>query len=489
MKLSNLFWFVQVLFAPIFGLFAAGASAMGGGDGGNLAATLGVGDGGEGGEGDGSEGAGEGEGGGAGAGDGTDGAGAGEGGEGDGAAAADGRKMPAALRSHIAELKAAGKADLAKELNTQYWSLRKLNNDVQQHFPGGLKEAIELKQQIEEVGGVERFQELESEAQEYRQVDELLEAGDPKVVSSMFEQFPEGMAAIMPAALEHWSEADSENYDRHMAGIAHATIQSSGMSSDMQLAYALLEQYDLDKNPSLKRVAQLLAKGHNWLTNLGKYAQEKPAANGRGGRERGDDKLTAREQKVQQQERQQTIRTISSNYQSFTTPKFESVLTAELKGKAIPATGKQAVFQQAIVNIMKVLGAGGNSAKGIKSEFERKYDAYLDNGDMDGALKLLKSRSEPLIQKAVQDAYKYLYGDATLGSKKKPGAAGAGVDGKDKGGAGGGNTDGGFELIGYDPKPESIDRVKTTRAMIFKNQAILKNGKKVTWKKGAPAEK
>lgn len=492
MKLLNILWGFNPWLTPIVGLFAS--AAVGGGDGGGLAATLGVGEGG--GEGDGGAGAGDGtgdDGAGAGVGDGSgsgegDGAAGGQGGEGDAAAAADGRKMPATLRSHLAELKAAGKNDLAKELNTIYWGFRKLNTDLAQHFPGGLKEAVELKQQVEEVGGIERFHELEQEAEEWRGVDEQLEAGDPNIAKSMFTQFPDGMKAIMPAALENWASVDEEGYDRHMAGLTLSTIQAAGLPSDLQLAYALLEQYDLDKNPALKRVAGILSKSYGWLDKLGKYAAEKPTAAARNNN--GDSKLTAREQQLADRERKQTIATLSNDFRTFTTPKFESELKSVLKGKAIPETGKQAVFQRAIMNIFTVLGAGGNAAKGIKSEFERKYDAYLDNGDQEGALKLLKSRAEPLMAKAVSDAYKYLYGAPALGAKK-PGAggAGAGAGDKDKGGQGGGAPEKGFELIAYDPKPESIDRAKTTRQMIFKNQAVLKNGKKVTWKKGAPTEK
>jgi hypothetical protein len=486
---------------PIFGLFAAGASALGGAAGetaGAIIDSTGSGDFGEG-EGEGSgAGAGEGEGEGAGSGEGEGAAAAAQGGEGaqGDKGAADGRKMPAALRSHIAELKAAGKGDLAKEINTVFWGFKKLQSDLVQAFPGGLKEAVELKTQLEEAGGLDSIQELQGEIDEWRSVDEQLSNGDPNVVKTMFEQFPDGLKAVMPAALDNWANVDADGYDRHMAGVAYSTLNGSGIPTDLQLAYSLLEQYDLDKNPPLKRILGILAKSYNWIGNLGKFAAEKPAAAAGAGKQGiKDTKLTEREQRVAASERKQTISTISTNFQSFTTPKFESHLKDLFKDKAIPAhVNKQEVYKRAIANVFLVLGAGGNAAKGIKSQFEKKYDAYLDNGDQQGALKFLQSRAEPLMADAVSKAYKWLYrGESSgkgngAGAGKGNAAAAAGKGGNAAAGDGS-NADGGFVLIGYDPKPSSIDRSKTTNAMIFKNQAILKSGKRVTWKKGAPAER
>lgn len=497
-RFHSIFSFLNFWLWPIFGMFVTGASALGGAAGETAGAIIeGAGDeGGDSGEGEG-EGAGDGAGEGTGSGEGEGGAAAAQGKEGAQGVdkAADGRKMPAALRSHIAELKAAGKADVAKEIQDTYWGYRTLNKQITEHFPGGIKEAVELKQQLEEVGGLESFQELQGEVDEWRSVDQMLENGDASVVKSMFSDFPDGMKQLMPAALDNWADVDSDGYDRHMAGVAYSTLNSSGIPTDLQLAYSLLEQYDLDKNPALKRVCSLLAKSYHWIGNLGKFASEKPAAAAGGGKStQKETKLTEREQKIATAERMQTISAISTNFQSFTTPKFEGHLKDLFSNKAIPANvNKQEVYKRAIMNVFTVLGAGGNSAKGIKSAFEKKYDAYIDNGDKAGAQKFLQSRAEPLLQDAVSKAYKWLYGAPTLGSGKQN----AGGAGKDKGAAGagkGGNGDGsnaggGFELIGYDPKPDSIDRAKTTRAMIFKNQAILKSGKKVTWKQGAPPEK
>lgn len=495
-KFQGLFSFLNFWLWPIFGMFVTGASALGGAAGETAGAIIdGAGDeGGDSGEGEG-DGAGTGAGEGTGSGEGEGGAAAAQGKEGaqGGDKAADGRKMPAALRSHIAELKAAGKADVAKEIQDAYWGYRTLNKQITEHFPGGIKEAVELKQQLEEVGGLESFQELQGEVDEWRSVDQMLENGDASVVKSMFSDFPDGMKQLMPAALDNWADVDSDGYDRHMAGVAYSTLNTSGIPNGLQLAQAMLEQYDLDKNPSIKRALTLVMQSHAWIEKLGKFASEKPAAAAGGKPSAKEAQLTAREQRAAATERAQTISAISTNFQSFTAPKFESHLKDLFANKAIPPNvNKQEVYKRAIVNVFGVLGAGGNSAKGIKSQFEKKYDAYLDNGDKQGALKFLQSRAEPLLADAVQKAYKWYYGTPTLGSKKKgaegdKGAAGAGKnDGK---GGDGSNAGGGFELIGYDPKPESIDRAKTTRAMIFKNQAILKSGKKVTWKQGAPAEK
>jgi hypothetical protein len=464
-------------------LFAAGAAAIGGDGGGDaLSATL---DGGarEGaGEGAG-DGAGTGEGDGPGAGDGT-GEGAGEDtgeGAGEGAAAKDGakagvqdgRKMAAAVRQHLAELKTSNPA-LFKELNTIYWGFKNQQSEITKNFPGGLKEAVELKGFVEEIGGREGVEELQGEMHDYRALDKQWIDGDPEFVNAAVGQYPDGFKKLMPHMMTKFASVDPDGYDRYVSGAIFNTLRDSEFTTNLRLAAEYLSGAT---DPQVKRALSLLTGNYQWIQDLKKIATTQPAAAANDPREK---QLSAREQSIQSREKQTLMTGVRADLWAGIEPGITKTFTELAKGKSIADGGKQQVTADAM-----------GLAYGILSKdkrFSDKYDAFINAGDRMNAVKLLRSRMEPLMAEATTKAFRRLYGEASLGSKKTGDGQGQG-QGQGQGRGQSASTAPGFQLISFDPKPTSIDRAKTTREMIFKNQAVLKDGRKVTWKAGAPSEK
>ena len=379
-------------------------------------------------------------------------------------------KADSALKSHLAELKTANPA-LHKQLNDIYWGYQNLKGQITKNFPGGLKDAIELKQEIETLGGREAIQGLNEEIGEYRQFDDAWMKGDPSFLDRAIETGgKDGFVKLAPSLTGKWAEVDPQGYDKYFAGAMYNTLRESEIPTELRLAIGTLSQFDLEKAPALKGVVESLTKAYGWMTkSLKEIATKEPERPAVQPNQLEQERATLREEKMGV-----VTEAIQNRIFTAATPTIDNVVKDLRKGIALPDGGKQQIVSDTFSQIFQILAAD--------KSVEQKYDSYLDAGDKEGAYKFLSSKVTPLLQAEARKAYKRLYGEPTLGSKKP--VAAAKPNGKPVAA-----PEAGFQLVGFDPKPSSIDRVKTTNQMLFKNQAILKDGRKITWRPGSPLEK
>ena len=150
-----------------------------------------------------------------------------------------------AARTALAELKASN-SPAYKELNDIYWGYKNLKGEIAKSFPGGLKEAVALKQELESVGGKEALQGLNEEVSEYRQFDDAWMSGDPRFLERAIETGgKEGFTKLAPHLTGKWAEVDPAGYDKYFAGAMYNTLRESDIPTDLRLAIATLSQFDL----------------------------------------------------------------------------------------------------------------------------------------------------------------------------------------------------------------------------------------------------
>lgn len=479
-KIHSIFPLFHFLLAPLFGLFAAGGDALAalGGDSAVVldAPTDGGGD-----PGDESDSSGDGEG------DGEVAAAEGEPEPGAKPAAQTepapelAKPLSGAARTALKALKAENPAAW-KELNARMWALDGQDKKIAEHFPEkGIEQAIALKTELDTFlteADAENLADVRGELNDFRLTDAQIIKGDPAFVKNLPENVQAGLYKMLPHFVNEWSSRDNDGYQRYFAGLVDATLRDTKFAQNMEMALWKLEEMGTD-DPSVKKIHDLLSGNMKWMNDLKAKSTAAPVAKET---PEADAKLTAREQTVKQRERSMSMSRVARTTRGFADPKMLSIL-GNLYGGKIPANvNKAEVMLRSVRNLAVIMGKPVND----------KIGQYLDAGDEDGAAKYMTSQmTDHRLTKAVEDAKNYLYGKSVLGGT--PAAAAAAAPG-----ARPAAKPSQFMSINYDPKSSSIDWTKTDalakelnlsrRQLISQNKCVLRNGKKVTWPRGAELE-
>ena len=120
---------------------------------------------------------------------------------------ADGRRGPADVRGAV---KAAAEAlpeqaATIKRLGDAYFR----SEAYAKVFPK-VEEAAAAKQLIDGVGGLDGITQIQQRMQSYDAQEAGLEAGDPSVLDSFFNDFPEGAATLAPHYLDRLERSNPE---------------------------------------------------------------------------------------------------------------------------------------------------------------------------------------------------------------------------------------------------------------------------------------
>jgi hypothetical protein len=375
-------------------------------------------------------------------------------GEGDESGNADGRAMPPKLRSLLKELQAKD-PKLAKELKGSYFTAK----SFQTVFPSP-KEAAKAKEVIESLGGAEGIQSLERERAEWTNVDSQLASGDPQLIENIAKDNPEGFAKLAPAVIERFHQADPEGYNRVMAGVFHNTFQSRGGLVD---ALASLKQnLHLGKTED---ATALIGEIEKWVNGFEKLATSMPTV-----KKQDPERVKLEREKAEWQKQKLTNfnQSVAGQYNTFKKDAITKQLDGYLKGRKIDAD----TYSVLEANIMAEVGKVLDQDKDFKTQLSKLQKTL----DQDGISKLLKSRTERVLPDAVKKVYGVFSrvggGAPQKAATTKPNAAGAKPPVP---------AAKGFIKVNKMPPVDQVDHRVTTYEMKMNNQAILKNGRKVSW--------
>lgn len=376
----------------------------------------------------------------------------------------DGRQVPAAIRKHLADLKATN-APLAKELNDYVWGYKNLKADIAKNFgPEGLKEAIALKATVEELSGADSIEQFREEVRELRGLDQQFINGDPEFIKTAAAKFPEGFKKLAPAMMDMWANSDPDAYDRRMSGIIVATLNQNQFGNNEARAIDFLDMKDPDKSdPVIQKAIALLSENQKSLAGWDQFAKSKPKAPEVDPNAAANAKAKA---DLDQREAKMFASGVTRDLDVFSGNKITSELAQSKKN--VPESARPVFDKQVVDAVWVKMRAEAN--------FTPKFKALMANKDHAGVLKFLQSRSDAHYTEAVDQAYKRLYGTAKFAGAPKPKpAAGAkpGAPGAPKAPAG---------WVKFNPPPHLIDRKATNeRDMVIEKKAVLIDGRKVYW--------
>lgn len=376
----------------------------------------------------------------------------------------DTRVLTGPVRKVLAELK-TNNPEAYKQLKGVLFAEREFRT----LFPQGPQQARELSAKLDEMGGVEGLDEVATEVQDYRQLDEQWINGDPQFIETAVENFPDGFKKLMPRMLATYAKVDQEGYNRELSRVIVSTFGSSGVNQALaQVRWLLSRSTDDAAKEALAQVQGI----EKWVSGLGEMANKQPVQ----AHDPRNQELDQRERTIAQKEQDAFNTGLSRTWMGYATEKIGAELKSFLNGKQLSPDAQRVISRDVNQAVWDTL---------LKdSAWVRKYESLCDNRDDAGAMKLLESKVETkdmngnsIMSSAVKRIYRGLYGQPA----KKTGAAPSNGNGKPQPAA-----PKGWTRVTAPPKVEDVAS-STTMEQKYNSMAILKNGSKVYWGDKVPA--
>ncbi len=182
-------------------------------------------------------------------------------------------------------------ARFAKDLYGRDLALRQI-------YPNGVNDVREVKAALDgiqhgELRGVEALGAIQDQVRDYEQSDELLAAGDPKVLDLFGDDFNEGLGKLTPAILDRIQQSNPEAYSAAiLPHLVSALASSPLVAAQNAMADILSEPPPAWMTPNQKsdwiqdKFARIIKQNDlmaNWLNAQAEATKGRqvPAANGR----------------------------------------------------------------------------------------------------------------------------------------------------------------------------------------------------------------
>lgn len=367
----------------------------------------------------------------------------------------DGRQVPGKWKKLF---DAAAKAGLGKEAKQLYFAQQRLTKAI----PGGINGAIEMARTVEEVGGLEGIQQLQSDLEVHTADAELFENNPSQWAQTGFKENPEAALKAFVSSLDYVAEHHPENYDHLMAKVIVNDLGALPLNEIHGILAGLKD------NPAAQRAAKALADYYNSRLETSKKAPEKkPDAQNKA--------MTDREANVEK--REMGVRFTEVNREVFPVLKssVSRQLQVEAKAAGVDLQKLSKEYPGEWRDLLNDIHKRVMAAAGKDQRFIDKHYALVKKGDLKRATKAVNDKHESVIPDAVRAAVK----ERGLFRGKKTAKPGA-----DKGDAGGNgnnnaNANQGWTRVSKRPERGMVDWAKTSTAMQLDGKYILNDGKKI----------
>jgi hypothetical protein len=377
--------------------------------------------------------------------------------------------LPAALKEIIAANPGA-----AKRLKEMYFTnqrlmkfgpaaeIKKMKEAIDN--VGGVEKLMELKGQIDLMGGEAGFQEAQQELGAWRELDNKWQNDAPGCADHLFEANALAAEKLAPVMFGKLGEVNPELYNYLGAQIITQTLANDGTITDLLLMKQALAAGDTKLAQNYFTAIESRIAG---LQNMSKQAPKSKAV---------DPKAQAWETEKKGYEQKEIERfqgDVLTRNEAWMNPKINTELASYLNGaekKLSPNTLSRldrAVKEEIWHKHLKT-----------NPTFMKAKDKLYQQKDLAGVERLYKQYSDSLFPTVVRQIAKEF--SLAPGAKRAAGAPQSGSNkGKPNANAGADKSAAGFKMVDKYPNPALVDSKKTTFDMKMKDQYILKDGTKV----------
>lgn len=368
-------------------------------------------------------------------------------------------KLTQAGRQVLEKLKAEN-PQVAKAVQRALFMEDRLRREI----PGGFKEVQELRQRVEQLGGETGIQEIQAEMDGWRGFDEMYTAGDPKVLEFLTET-PEAQAAflkIAPAAFDRFREAHPDGYNAYMTQVFAADLQENQIPLMLERLAWLAKD-----NPEIMDLQQRLA---NYVSRIGQLSRKPVTAPAAASPAKPDARIAELEQREQQFVRKEWAGEAQQKHSTL----FNQEWRKQIGDRKLSDTQAAAIRELYGLKLGAILKA--------KPDFNQNLEKYFKAGQKDGFLKLHNTTYAEAVPRALRAAINSMGVGAKPGPKGtegKPGSPGAAKPIKPTNGT----VNAGFTFVAQKPEMSTVNNRATTPEMWTAGRAILRDGKRVYWRK------
>jgi hypothetical protein len=339
------------------------------------------------------------------------------------------------------------------------------NQELRKVFPGGVREAIEVKGKLEGLGGVEALADIETQRAGWERIDKDFAEGNPGVLEDIAAESPEGFVKLMGPALDKFRQVDQAAYNHSLGKIFWNTMEGGGPNSFLSVLSGIREALDRgDTDAAIGKFAGV----EQFLKGIQGYAQKVPEKSIDPERE----KFQSEKAKWESERAREFEQGVYAKTREYTVGKIESQLAKEFTAngrnledlKKTSPRAYHAIMRSCYDDLSKEITKDGASVNRFKAAIKQNNSA--------DAVKLATARVDALHAKIVADTYKEFYRE--IGKKTQP-AAQPPKPGQQKAAPG-------VMKLSRAPLPENFDKlrmikefgVEKTNSMIYNSRGYLK---------------
>lgn len=334
---------------------------------------------------------------------------------------------------------------------------------LRKEFLGGIREAVALKQELEEIGGMEAVTAQRGELDAWKGLDADWTGNKPQFAAEMAESNPAAFAFHAPLVMDKFAEVAPEAFGYHVAKVFSGDMAAH----DVVMNGRMLESVLFDEQGKVRQGMESAAR--NWapiaqyLMRVNTLAKTPPKSEAK--------TETSKSSDADQREQALTVREFQSERNSVKS----SITDAEFKKNL----GNRKLASDKISTIQELYESALNRAVQAVPGHREKVDRYVAAKDRTGYRKYMDGVIRSKAGTAMQAAFRR----AGVGDKPGPkGVAKPVVTAK----PGTATVTTGFNRIGTKPNSNDVDWQSTARIAGKKGgdgKYILRDGSKVLFQR------
>ena len=367
-------------------------------------------------------------------------------------------------------------------------------------FPGGINEAIKLKEAVETQGGLQAIAGFEKERAEFAQVDKDFSEGNPRLIDEWVKDNPQGLAKLAPLAFRKLADLDPFTFAQEVPASLNLlaekdAAQYNGIAGRIFWNTATLPNglnehlKELDwalKHQDIEGASTAMAAAGQFMQAIKKFADQAPPE--RPKQDPREAEFQAKQQKweadraaeklaSETQKKEQFATSIRDANRDYTVEKITAQLGKEYSSRNLSLNKLKESDPESYQMILE------NCFKAVGSELDKdtagreRFNAAIQAGKRDTAIQITKGRVDAVFAKAVSETYKRFH--KIVGGKSVQTAPAAQPNPLAA------KPQNGIMPLSRNPPPEMIDKPgmyakygkEKADSMIWKGQIMLRDKK------------
>jgi hypothetical protein len=363
--------------------------------------------------------------------------------------AADGRKMPDSIKKAIAALKPTN-PEAAKEIKGLFFANQEYRNVFAKPA-----DAVAAKTLIDEVGGHEGIQQIQSEREEWNTIDRDFSEGKKEFVTSLADGNPDAFLKTAPHVINEFAQRAPDQYQYYANNVAYNTVlREPGVEAGLAALSQLHGQ--LAEAPWAQQAIASVVNGIVGLKERAAQFEQKRT-------DPREEQLKQRETQFEQKRR--------ADFEGGIASQAENYLKDKMQPEIDRVVGNRKVDPEAMKGYQRMVNEEVMRRLGDIPGFSDRLEAHYRTGDAKKSVEYIQSQYNRILPEAAKVISPFLRNIAP--AKQSPAAT---TNGK---GAARPAVAGEVTLREM-PEWKDIDFSKCDTADVAAGHAVLKNGKKAS---------